>query len=221
MQHTKVRVPGGDVLIFCGDMCTTGTIGQAIKTSHFLNKLPHKHKIIVAGNHDFPFAQMDPHVIVPRGVSYLCDTSMRVRVPDTDILLKIHGMPWTPEFYNWAFMMPRNSEQMSRRVDEIPDNVDILITHGPPYGILDEAPTYIKREPIGMSHEGCMLLRDRVLKIQPKLHVFGHIHNRYGSVTINDVLFVNAALCDDQHVVMHNPVIVDYINGQMRVIEEE
>ncbi len=86
--------------------------------------------------------------------------------------LKIYGSPWQPEFYNWAFNLPIGPK-LQEKWQAIPTEVDILITHGPPKGIRDKAPSGYDC--------GCPLLREEIMnRIKPRLHVFGHIHDGYG-----------------------------------------
>ena len=225
MKHERVVIPDGDVLIFCGDMCTSGTIGEATRTCHFLNALPHKYKIIVPGNHDWPFTYMDPSIIIPKGMIYLCDDIIHIRQLDqvsldmsTDI--SIYGMPWTPLFYNWAFMFPRNGSRLKARVNAIPGDIDILVTHGPPKGIKDAVPHYDKQGVYThTTNEGCELLRARVLRTKPKVHVFGHIHDTTGFEYIGGTLYINATICNRKYHPEYSPVVVDYVNKVATVVE--
>jgi Icc-related predicted phosphoesterase len=114
--------------------------------------------------------------------------------------LKFYGSPYQPEFCNWAFNLPRGP-QLARKWAKIPDDTDVLITHGPPGGILDRV--------AGGELVGCNDLRKRVKEINPKLHVFGHIHEAYGWHWEDKTIFVNAANCDLGYNPINKPVVVE------------
>ena len=78
------------------------------------------------------------------------------------------GSPYTPEFLNWAFMYPRGTSS-KLYWNLIADNLDVLVTHGPPFGILDETAP-------GKEHLGCEELLNAVKEKEPRVHLFGHIH---------------------------------------------
>ena len=114
--------------------------------------------------------------------------------------LRIYGSPWQPRFYDWAFNLDRG-EPLREKWARIPDDTDILVTHGPPYGILD-------RTSDG-EHAGDEELRPVVDRIQPRLHAFGHIHPSYGEWRRDRTTFVNAAVCDESMGLANEPVVVD------------
>lgn len=222
-KHKKINIPDGDVLIVCGDICTTGTAGQIVQFSYFIGMLPHKHKILIPGNHDKAFRSMGPHGLLPNGVSYLCDSQMRIKVEEGKYL-NVYGMPWSPYIGDWEFMLPRDSAELERKCNNIPEDTDILITHCPPYHILDAIPVYdetddVNENIIGYVHEGCKLLCKRVGEVKLKLHVFGHIHESYGYKYSEDTLFVNASICDGMYEPNNKPFVVDYIDGKFNVVE--
>lgn len=130
--------------------------------------------------------------------SYLLDDS------DTIDELKIWGSPWTPEFYDWHFMKKRG-EELREVWRKIPEDTDILVTHGPPFGILDKN---AMGEPCG-----CEELAKAVERIKPKLHVFGHIHGGYGRMERtwadgSKTIFVNAAHMDEDYEPENEPIRV-------------
>jgi len=98
--------------------------------------------------------------------------------------IKFWGSPITPFFHDWAFN--RWPAGIKPHWDLIPEEVDVLITHGPPFGILDLT-TYSKE------NVGCPILREKIFSIKPKVHVFGHIHEARGSVEIDGIKFINAS----------------------------
>lgn len=158
--------------------------------------LPHQHKIVIAGNHDWPFEREAVAAQAAlAGVTYLQDQSVTVSG------WKVYGSPWQPAFMNWAFNLPRSSPELAEKWALIPADTDILVTHGPPHGILD-------RVKYG-ANVGCELLRDRVAAIKPALHCFGHIHEAFGQERHHDTLFVNAAMVNLQYQPFNKPVVVD------------
>jgi hypothetical protein len=118
--------------------------------------------------------------------------------------IKIYGSPWQPEFYNWAFNLPRNGEVLKEKWDEIPNDTDILITHGPPHGIRDFV---VDRS--GASQVGCELLRERVDELKPLMHIFGHIHGAYGVAYIKETVFINACICTERYDPINKPLVFD------------
>lgn len=108
--------------------------------------------------------------------SYLEDSSCQLAYPEesapTELL--VYGAPWQPKFYDWAYNLPLGA-RLREKWDQIPEGVDVLITHGPPLGILDAAAD---------GHEcGCPDLLDTITqRVKPRLHIFGHIHEAYGEL---------------------------------------
>jgi len=179
--HNKISIPYGDVFIHAGDFCNFGTFNEARKFAIWLNELPHKYKIIIAGNHDI-IIEKDSEVsgLIFGGIAeYLQDSGTEIKG------IKFYGCPYQPEFNNWAFNLPRKSKRLKNKWDKICDDVDILITHTPPFGILDKN---YKSE-----HCGCELLRERIEEIQPKIHIFGHVHENYGMTKYNNSTYINAS----------------------------
>ena len=195
--HDEISVPDGDILIHAGDATLNGT---EIETENFLawfSALPHKYKIFVAGNHDWLYEKKNRRarlLTAAYKIEYLQDSAIEIDG------LKIYGSPWQPRFYDWAFNLNRGAE-IGEKWKLIPPNTDVLITHGPPHGILDETP----RGDLA----GCEELIKRVAEIRPRLHVFGHIHQGYGSLEKFGVRFVNASVCDESYVPSQKPIIVD------------
>ena len=117
------------------------------------------------------------------------------------IFLILFSSPYQPEFCDWAFNVPANSPQIKQIWAKIPNDVDVLITHGPPANILDLSCTN--------EHTGCLFLLERVKQIKPRLHVFGHIHEAYGRVEENSTIFVNASTCSLRYKPTQPPITVD------------
>lgn len=203
-KHKQVLkdLPGGDIIIHAGDATSMGYRHEIKEYFEWYNKLfKYKNNIMIAGNHDFGF-QKNPEDIrllleeYPY-VHYLEDN--QIDIDD----IKIWGTPWQPWFYNWAFNLPRNGDELKAKWDMIPEDIDILITHGPPFGYLDVVAGRT-------DHLGCELLTERLKIVKPKIHVFGHIHTGYAIKEVDGVLFVNAAVLNEQYYYVNKPITIDY-----------
>ena len=178
--HREVEVPEGDILIHAGDFTMFSHSLQAIADfNEWLGELPHLHKLVVPGNHEF-FLEADPS-----RRSILSNAVVLLNEGTTVEGLRIWGSPATP-LSGTAFGVS-SPEDRKRLYAQIPTNTDILITHGPPYGILDS-------NPVSGLHSGCRELFDAVIRVRPKLHVFGHVHGAYGIFQTKQTTLVNAAL---------------------------
>jgi Icc-related predicted phosphoesterase len=187
----------GDVLVHAGDISSMGKSHEITNFLNWFGMTDFKHKIFIAGNHDFGF---EFHTDIAeefkeKGIIYLFDSEVVIDG------VKFYGSPWQPEFHNWAFNLPRG-KKLAEKWSKIPTNTDILITHGPVYGILDYAP-------IG-GHVGCEELYKKVFEVKPKIHVCGHIHDSYGQKSIDGVEFLNASVLDDTYQHAHKPIVVDF-----------
>lgn len=189
--HRNVQVPEGDLLIHAGDQCNHGLPSELRSFGRWYRSLPHAHKVLIAGNHDWPWLRRRRYGLMwLRGCHYLQDSSCRVQG------LKVWGSPWQPEFCDWAFNLPRGP-RLAEVWAKIPDDVDILVTHTPPLGILDN----------GL---GCADLRARVEQLPKlRLHVFGHIHGAAGQLEQGGCVFVNAAICDEQYAPVQPVRVID------------
>ena len=201
--HYKMRrpIPEGDVLIHAGDFTDVGNLVDVRRFDAWVGSLGFKHVITIAGNHerkwDSPEASLGA---VFQNVHYLQDSSINIDG------INFYGSPWTPTFgYGWAFNADRGNA-IRKYWNMIPEAglVDVLITHGPPMGILDR--TDYRN---GFQHVGCEDLAQRVTISVPKVHVFGHIHNGYGQKQIGQTLYVNAAVCDEDYKPVNAPIVVD------------
>lgn len=229
------KLGGGDVLIHAGDLTNIGKKYQIEETISFLTDQLHNfnHVVFIAGNHDRGFDPM--FVETTSSVGHLKvyneydleDVSVVMDRPTwmQDIIGNLHyrlhylenssvtidgvnfyGSPITPNFWEqyWAFNRTRG-EKISKYWDMIPQITDVLITHGPPFGIMD----YIEDD---KKHVGCEELRNKVDYDLPKLklHVFGHIHSKYGKrIEQGGKTFVNASVCTEQYVPKNCPIQVE------------
>ncbi len=159
-------------------MTRSGTLEQLEEVALWLRGLPHRHKIVVAGNHDRAFETTPaPARRIFEGLIYLQDAAIEIEG------VSFYGSPWQPWFHSWAFNVHRGPG-LAEKWAKIPMNTDVLITHGPPKGIGDRC---------GMDERaGCEDLLARVREVEPKLHVFGHIHQDRGIWTHGPTTFVNA-----------------------------
>lgn len=193
--HDQVNIPDGDVLVHAGDLTNAGSTKDVIKFNSWIGKLPHKHKIIIAGNHDRCFEHSLSTKAILTNAIYLQDSAITI-----DNIL-FWGSPWQPMFYSWAFNLPRGRE-LAKKWNQIPYTTDVLITHGPPVGILDQTTKG--------DHVGCVDLKDRISNLHNiKLHVFGHIHNAYGKKKEGRVQYVNASICTEKYDPINEPIVVD------------
>jgi len=177
--HREVEVPPGDILIHAGDFTMNSKSAEKLLDfNEWLGELPHAYRVVIPGNHD----------------SIVEDASRRSLITNATLLinesveimgLKFWGSPTTP-LLGEAFGVVSDTAR-AKLYSRIPADTDILVTHGPPYGILDQTPG-------SHHHEGCNQLLGALRKVKPMLHVFGHIHGAYGTESTNDTLFVNAAL---------------------------
>lgn len=222
----KVGVPDGDVLLHAGDLTLRGTESETLAALEWLESLPHKHKVLVAGNHDFFFDNDAPAIFrdwrvrpfnftpgdmqkrkeatLARypGLTYLEDESTTIDG------LKIYGSPWQPWFWDWAFNFPERDDGNAARAlwRHIPDDTDILLTHTPPLGILDRN-LFDGRD----NHRiGDQALAERLQDLPGlRAHVFGHFHGGYGQETRGGTLFVNACICTEEYRPTNAPIVFD------------
>ena len=181
-RHEQVDIPDGDVLIHAGDFCRGRSITVVHEFNSWLSGLPHEEKLVVAGNCDHIFEHRREEAEAALDAArYLQDDTVEIDG------LTFWGSPWQPVFLDMAFNVPRGRE-LAEKWAEMPDELDVLITHAPPRDILDETS---RGEVVGDR-----ALRERVEEVRPTLHVFGHIHESYGERTLGATHFVNAA-CND------------------------
>jgi Icc-related predicted phosphoesterase len=209
VKHKQITedLPGGDLLIHAGDISSMGHKHEIQQFCKWFNSLEnYTVKTFIAGNHDFGFEkepEMAKEVVDSyKDIVYLQDSFLGYGV-DTENYVKIYGSPWQPEFYNWAFNLPKNGLELAQKWNDIPDDTDILITHGPAFGYLDTI--------MGQyDNLGCQLLTNRIKTIKPKIHVCGHIHSGYGYVFDGDTHFINASVLDEQYQYSQKPLTVEW-----------
>lgn len=205
-QHLGLQMPEGDVLIHSGDWTGRGSEMQTIEFLQWLEAQPYKHKLFIAGNHDF-YPERHPkefRELVAKyapGCTYLQDEAVEIGGH------KFYGSPVTPWFHDWAFNRHRG-ESIQRYWDQIPDDVDVLITHGPMQGFGDKLSAY-GSEP--GEHVGCTdLLNTTLCRLHKlKLHVCGHIHEGAGIYTLDHLLLINASVLDEHYRLVNAPRTIE------------
>lgn len=195
-----IDVPDGDVLVVAGDMTGTGTLNQLRNFNEWIGGLPHKHKIVIAGNHDWGFQRgfLDTYPDLTSNYTYLQDEECTIDG------VVFYGTPWQPAFCNWAFNLERG-EELAEKWAKIPEYTDVLITHGPPKGVLD---SNISPDDTRVSF-GCEDLLERVKVVKPKYHIFGHIHGSYGQKELHGVTFVNTSICTEGYEPLNKPYVLE------------
>jgi predicted phosphodiesterase len=209
-----------NILIHAGDISNKG--GEKDVTDFiqwFQNLGGWDQKIFISGNHDYCFERinkpsykgiynwldylMSPENLSQSDVTYLEDSSFTIETPEFSRPIKFYGSPWQPWFYDWAFNLPRNGDELKDKWEQIPMDTDILITHGPAYGYVDKV--------VGQYENlGCELLTERIKEIKPKIHVCGHIHTGYGYTFDGDTHYINASVLNEQYGYSNKPLTVDW-----------
>lgn len=197
-QHRQLTdLPKADMIIHGGDI---SGLGRAEKIDNFIDwysHLDYQYKIFIAGNHDFYFEEYSQEEIqkkLPENMYYLNDSGICIEGNN------IWGSPITPTFFNWAFNKDRGYD-IIQHWQQIPDNTDILITHGPPNMILDKTQRGVLA--------GCRDLLETIIKIKPKFHLFGHIHEAYGVYKSEDTVFINGSVLDHKYRLKNKPVLFE------------
>jgi Icc-related predicted phosphoesterase len=214
--HNKCKglaIPDGDVLIHAGDGSETGDFRGIAAFLAWVDRQPHPWKIVIAGNHDWLF-QREPDIIntllreTYTGITYLQDSGCEING------IRFWGSPWQPWFRDWAFNLPRRGSALKEKWNAIPPNTDVLVTHGPPFGILDQI------EGVGI-HLGCEELAVRLETVRPQVHVFGHIHSGYGVMKVGETLYLNASILDEQYKIAHRPFIIDMDRDRITLVDRK
>lgn len=187
-RHDLIEnLPEGDIFVHAGDFMNFGLAPEEIISfNRWLSKQPIKYSVVCGGNHDRYFQKMPEFARRSLNkATYLENTGVTIEG------VSFWGSPYNPEFLNWAFMYPRGSAA-NQYWDQIPAGLDVLITHGPPCGILDQTAP-------GEEHLGCAELLKAVQAKKPKVHIFGHIHGGAGTFENSDTRFINAAYLNEHY----------------------
>ena len=210
--HGNVMLPDADVLIHTGDYCKYGHMSEVRDLAKWMGRLSHKHKVAIAGNHDKAVEERTAEareIFKAAGVTLLINEGVTIEG------VKFWGSPFTPTFFDWSFMLDRGPD-IKKIWDQIPDDVDVLLTHGPPYGHGDLCPPYHTQQ---RKVAGCMDLLIKIREIHqrsnqkhPKLHIFGHIHDGYGATQSDQfpgLTFINASTCTEAYKPTNPPILVE------------
>ena len=194
--HNELELPEGDMIIHGGDITDHGTKEEVIDFLNWFKHLDYSTKIFIGGNHDIYLDEypVDLLELIPDNITYLRNNSVEIKK------IKIWGSPTTPDFMEWAFGMKR--EEMKNHWKYMPEEIDILLTHSPPYQILDKSGEF--------KSLGCKELLLKVEKLKPRFHLFGHVHASYGQIKINGTEFVNGSNLDSYKGLVNPPIELDY-----------
>jgi Icc-related predicted phosphoesterase len=187
-------LPPGDVLLHAGDVSSRGLKSEIQRFLDWFSSLDYTYKIFIAGNHDFFFEEAPKEEIdamIPDNLIYLNDSGVEIEG------IKIWGSPIQPWFHDWAFNRKRGPE-IQKYWDLIPTDSDIVITHGPAFGIHDRL---VSGMPVG-----CEDLLPTLQRIAPKVHLCGHIHEAYGERQVGDTLFLNASILNVRYEIANVPI---------------
>ncbi|RXN21947.1 metallophosphoesterase MPPED2 [Labeo rohita] len=218
-----IQMPFGDVLLHTGDFTELGLPSEVKKFNDWLGSLPYEYKVVIAGNHELTFDKDFMSELIKQDY-YRFPSVSKLRTEDFDDVqslltncvylqdsevtikgFRIYGTPWTPWFNGWGFNLPRGQSLLDKW-NQIPEDVDILMTHGPPLGFRDWVPKELQRV-------GCVELLNTVQKrVRPKLHAYGGIHEGYGIMTDGYTTFINSSTCTVSFQPTNPPIIFDLPN---------
>lgn len=209
--HKKVIIPECDVLIHCGDYSSKGHEWEIRDFYKWLNEQPAKHIISIQGNHELGWEKNS--AMMTQVAKIECPRIILLN--DSSIVIdgvKYYGTPVQPYFRDWAYNRGETPEEalfygvpyIGPHFDAIPDDVNVLITHGPPLGILDE----VKGRP--GQRLGSQKLLEAVKRVKPDLHFFGHIHTGHGEKHEDGTSFYNVSICDEKYYPSQAVRVIDY-----------
>lgn len=203
--HDALKLPQGDLLIHTGDFSKRGQEQEIIGFNTWLSQQNFTHKVVIAGNHDFLF-ETDPSLArqLLNAAHYLENDPLVIEG------LHLWGSPVTPYFFNWAFNRYRGLD-IKKYWDNIPEDLDILLTHGPPMGILDKTQRG--------KHVGCEELKIAIEDKHPRVSIFGHIHEAYGAEPSKNTLYINACSLNAKYEVAHAPIVFDITADKLVIVE--
>ncbi|MDR1370205.1 MAG: metallophosphatase domain-containing protein [Dysgonamonadaceae bacterium] len=190
LHRSLQNLPAADIIIHSGDVSKTGKAEEVMDFIKWFGGLDYKYRIFIAGNHDTCLDSKDAAKIqklLPENCIYLYASGIEIEG------IRFWGIP---AFISYLL----NVEKYMEDLEAIPRDTDILITHNPPYGILDR---------YGNTRYGCPFLQQKVLEIKPEYHLFGHIHDAYGSKRHGGTTFINGAILDEQYCIANSPVEIN------------
>lgn len=184
-RQLPTALPEADVLVHSGDFCMAGTEDEALDFLNWFCDLPYKHKVFICGNHDDCLFEAEISGL-DANVHYLCHSSVEIEG------LCFHGVP--------MFTEDCITRRQSENISTIPLRTDVLVTHTPAYGILDTA----DRVSYGSEE-----LLARIALVRPRLHLFGHIHEQHGILSLNDTVFSNGAIMNADYTDFYRPNLIE------------
>lgn len=199
------QIPECDLLLIAGDICPVQNHRIAFQRKwldhtfrHWLDSVPAKHVVATWGNHDW-IGDKAPDMVPSLRWGMLVDRGCEIDG------LNIWGSPWQIPFCDWAFNLAE--PMLSEKWAQIPHDTDIVVLHGPPYYYGDLAPAYPPRaEP---EHVGSASLLARLNVVEPKLAVFGHIHDAYGRWSIRGMTLANVSLVNEAYRPVNEPMVFE------------
>ena len=192
------KLPEGDVIIHAGDATNKGKLDELIPFLDWFGNLPYKYKVYVPGNHDFHVDDALVRILCrDQDIIYLCNDGKYLQAEGKRDLL-IYGAPVHPNFKD------DTKDLGDLGAEDIPDGLDILITHVPPYGIFDEVCENFKQKYLGNYQ-----LLQAVGNKKPKYHVFGHVHPGYGKKNWGDTIYINACICNNHLIPINLPIVFE------------
>lgn len=200
-QHRSLNIPEADVLIHGGDFTKMDRMDEYIDFNDWWKSLPHKYKLLIPGNHD-SMIQRHPKQARLHMEDVIIVQDLCAVLPNG---LRVFGTPWVPTFGDWAFMLPANSEAMWEKREKIFD-CDILVCHGPAYGILDKTTRG--------DNAGCKLLLQKIREIKPQVFLCGHIHEGNGEEFVDDTRCINGAVLDERYQLVNEPKVFEIEIGE-------
>jgi len=184
-HHLLRDLPTADIIIHSGDVSFSGSEEEVMDFIEWFGSLPYKYKIFIAGNHDHCLFGANINGL-PDSCFYLCNSGITIEG------MKFYGVP--------LFMEDIIAGDYDKNIQNIPIDIDILITHQPPYCILDSSVN---------TNYGDRGLLQMILKTQPRYHLFGHVHDAYGFEKSNKTSFINAAILNEYYEISNKPVLLE------------
>lgn len=198
-NHHSVDIPPGDVIIHCGDITHKSNLSEVTDFIKWFGRLDFQHKILVAGNHDRFIEKRKPEffeLIDEYQIEYLENSLVRING------FAVFGSPFTLNYAGIGAFTYYDDPEARRIWRNIPEKVDILVTHAPPRGFRDFS---IAEN----DNSGCKALREKVLSVKPRFHIFGHIHESYGIEHYEGLVFINASLTNGSEEIVNKPVVFE------------
>ena len=188
-HHSLLNLPKADLIIHSGDFSLKGTKTEFYDFLNWFLSLSYQHKIFIGGNHDSYLegkTQKDIQKMLPENCHYLCHSSVLIKG------LRFWGVP--------MFVSEDIDGTYFEKIKQIPSNTDVLISHNPPFGILDLD---------GKINFGCVDLLEKIVEVKPKFHLFGHIHNAFGIEKSKHTTFSNASALNGNYELQNLPKLFD------------